>query len=66
MHDRRDPAQYLNDNESTMPIDPKARDNVRLIDHHWCSTVIIDCSVRLKPRFCPDLRRRMPYSSAPV
>ena len=33
MHDRRHHAQYLNDNESMMPIDPNARDNVRLIDH---------------------------------
>lgn len=33
MHDRRHRAQYLNDNESMMPTDPNARDNVRLIDH---------------------------------
>ncbi len=33
MHDRRHQAQFLNDNEAMMPIDPNARDNVRLIDH---------------------------------
>ena len=33
MHHRRHQAQFLNDNEAMMPIDPNARDNVRLIDH---------------------------------